>query len=89
MPPLPFLGYPMSMEETRSLLNTLAGVLDDAFNGDVRPKKTAFVLLVMPFGGPEGARTNYVSNADRKDIVVMMKEVVARFEGQPEQKGTA
>ena len=78
-----------SMDETRRFLNTLASVLDDALNEGAHPKRTAFVLLVMPFNGPEGARTNYVSNAKREDIVNMMKEVVARFEGQPEQKGTA
>jgi len=77
------------LERTRRELQTLAQILDEQFNGDIRPKKNAFVLLLMPFDAPAGARVNYVSNADRKDIIVMMKEVLARFEGQPEQKGTA
>jgi hypothetical protein len=77
------------MEKTKRMLNTIAGVLDETFNHGNKPKTTAFVLLVMPFDAPVGARVNYVSNADRKDIVIMMKEVIARFEGQPEQKGTA
>ena len=35
-------------------------------------------------------RCNYISNgADRKDIVVMLKEQIKRFEGQPEMKGEA
>lgn len=73
--------------EFRALMNDIAATLDRALNGDQRPKRNAFVLLIAPFDGPAGARTNYISNADRKDIVVMMKEVIACFEGQPEQKG--
>jgi hypothetical protein len=37
----------------------------------------------------EGDRVNYVSNGDRADMVVALKEVVARFEGQPRQAGRA
>ena len=73
----------------RAQMNTLAGSLDKAFNGDKRGKdrSTGFVLLMFPFDAAEGARTNYISNADRRDIVVAMKEIVARFEGQPAIKG--
>lgn len=42
----------------------------------------AITLLVSPFNAPEGARTNYVSNANRADMLVAMKEIVARFEGR-------
>lgn len=76
------------MNDTKSTMNAIASSLDDVFNGN-GPKKVGFVVLVMPFDGPEGARTNYVSNAKREDILVMLKEVVARFEGQPEQSGRA
>ena len=70
-------------------MNTIAGSLDKVFNGDKRGKDrtTGFVLLVFPFDAAEGARTNYISNADRRDIIVSLKEIVARFEGQPEIKG--
>ena len=72
-------------------MNEIARALDRIFNGDKRGKdrKTGFVLLVFPFGSQDG-RCNYISNgADRRDIVVMMKEQIARFEGQPEMKGSA
>jgi len=78
-----------NLERTRRELQTLAAVLDEHFNADRKPKTTSFVLLVMPFDAPEGSRVNYASNSNRKDVTVMMKEVLARFEGQPEQKGTA
>ena len=72
----------------RREMNDLARALDDIFNGEARPKKVAFVLLVTEFDNMAG-RVNYIANGNRKDITVMMKEVLARFEGQPEQKGQA
>lgn len=69
-------------------MNELARALDDVFNGNVRPKKVAFVLLISEFGITTG-RVNYISNGERSDIVTMLKEITARFEGQPEQSGTA
>ena len=69
----------------------IAKALDELFNGKLKGKdrETGFVLLVFPFNTPDG-RCNYVSNgADRKDIVVLLKEQIARFEGQPETKGEA
>jgi hypothetical protein len=65
----------------KEMMNDLAGFLDQMFNGDLRggDRKNAFVLLVMPFNGPPGARTNYISNAKRESIIEMMEEVVARF----------
>lgn len=68
----------------------VAGALDEIFNGTLEggKRKTGFVLLVFEYGEGEG-RCNYISNgANRKDIVAMMKEQIARFEGQPEVKGT-
>jgi hypothetical protein len=47
------------------------------------------VLLVAPFGAPNGARVNYVSNAEREEIIVMMKEVIARFEGRAHEAPAA
>jgi hypothetical protein len=45
--------------------------------------------MVFPYGDHSG-RCNYISNgADRKDVVTLMKEMIARFEGQPEMKGHA
>jgi hypothetical protein len=73
------------------LMNKIAEVLDKILNGSAKRKdrKVGFVLLVFPFEGREG-RCNYISNgADRKDIVVLFKEQIARFEGQAEQSGRA
>lgn len=75
-------------------MNVIAGALDKMFNGEAKgnARKTGFVLMVFPFDefGKGDARCNYISNgADRKDVVTLMKEMIARFEGQSEQKGSA
>lgn len=78
-------------DQYRQQMNDIARALDMAFNGQVggSGRQTGFVLLVFPFAGHEG-RCNYISNgADRRDIVVLMKEQIKRFEGQPDVKGTA
>lgn len=77
------------MSKEAETMRAIAEALDDVLNGARRPKANGFVVLVFPLNGPEGARTNYVSNCDRKDIVVAMKEAIARFEGQPFQSGRA
>jgi hypothetical protein len=71
-------------DEYREKMNAIARTLDDIFNGPVRPKKTGFVLLVFPFGEnePHRDRINYLSNGKREDVIVAMKELIARFEGR-------
>lgn len=72
-------------------MNAIAGALDGFLNGrSAGPEReTGFVLLVFPFGDT-GGRCNFISNgADRQAIVAMFKEMIARFEGQPEVKGRA
>jgi len=75
-------------------MNAVAVALDELFNGEARGanRETGFVLMVFPFDNPKNGdgRCNYISNgANRHDAVVLMKEMIARFEGQPEMKGTA
>lgn len=76
-----------------SFMNKLAHILDEAFNGGrTKPadRKTGFVLIVFPFDQVmEGGRANYISNAQRDDVVIMLKEQIKRFEGQPEVSGRA
>ena len=87
------LGDAPIQPEYREMANDLAKAIDVFFNGgklggEGGPKKTGFVLLVFPFNDTEG-RCNYISNAARADVIVMLKEQLARFEGQPELKGRA
>jgi hypothetical protein len=73
-----------------TMMNAIASVLDKTLNGARRghAREIGFVLLVFPFGAEPG-RCNYISNADRDDVVTLLKEQVARFEGQPETEGHA
>ncbi len=83
-------------EKYKAQMVEIARLLDALFNGtpiDGLPrgkKENGFVLLVFPFDEVSGqGRCNYISNARRRDIVVMMKEQIKRFEGQPEVSGRA
>jgi hypothetical protein len=59
-------------------------VLAQALNQYLNPigKKVGFVLLTFNFD--EGGRCNYISNADREDIKVLLREQLSYFEGMPD-----
>lgn len=67
-------------------MDTLAQGLEGIFNGDAQgaDRKTGWVLMVFPFG--DGGRCNYISNADREDVVALMKEQIQRLEGLPSSR---
>lgn len=71
-------------------MQAIASVLDEQLNPALPrgQRTTGFVLLVFPFDSVRG-RCNYVSNADRKDVVTMLKEQLAYFEGMPPSEGRA
>lgn len=71
-----------------TLMNELAVVLDKILNGNTKPKPNGFCLMVFPFEDFNG-RCNYISNAQRDEVLILLKEQVARFEGRlaPEPKG--
>lgn len=84
------LGDAPVQEKYRQTMNAVAQALDSTFNGEAKggDRETGFVLMIFPFGNADGARCNYISNgANRKDVVTLMKEMIARFEGQPEVVG--
>lgn len=73
-------------------MNLLARRLDEIFNGEapdvgVWVKRTGFALLVFPFDAP--GRCNYISNAERADMLTAMKEFIARAEGRMSEEGKA
>ena len=66
--------------------------VDEFLNGDAKApsKKVGIVIMMFPYGDAAKGRCNYMSNgADRRDVVTLMKEMIARFEGQPELEGRA
>ena len=86
------LGDGPIQQEYHATMNAVAAGLDKVFNGEAKgaARETGFVLLVFPFGDANTGRCNFISNgADRRDMVTLMKEMIARFEGQPEISGRA
>jgi hypothetical protein len=53
------------------------------------PAGVGVALLVFDMQGPIGSRANYISNCQRDDMIAAMKEMIARWEGQPLQSGQA
>ena len=74
-------------EEYRKRMHALASVIDEFFNGPDKghDRKTGFMVLIFPFGLTGDAlkdRINYISNAERSDMLTAMKEFIARAEGR-------
>jgi hypothetical protein len=90
---LPRLGDAEIEERYQLQMNVVAQSLDQWFNGKAKgqDRMTGFVLMVFPFDRDSAdGHCNYISNgADRKDVVCLMKEMIARFEGQPQMNGRA
>src|SRR5215211_6374762 len=85
------LGDAPIEEQYIDKMRAVAEALDVMFNGKAGGpgRETGFVLMVFPYGDKTG-RCNYISNgANRDDVVTLMKEMIARFEGQPEMTGQA
>jgi hypothetical protein len=77
----------------KPVLNAIAGAIDDALNGPKidgrRLGNTAFAVIIFENDGSNATLASFVSNAERRDVHVAMKEMVARFDGQAELRGHA
>lgn len=66
----------------RAMMNRVAKALDEGF------KPNGFCLLVFPLGEKPDGRINYISNANREDMLLALKEFIARHEGRvPSEPG--
>jgi len=74
---------PAVREVANRLGRSIGGALREATHGE-----WGFCLMIFPFEGFDG-RANYISNARREDVLVLLKEQVRRFEGAPDVTGTA
>lgn len=77
-------------------INALAHGLDEVLNGEAKghDRKVGFMLCLFDLTAANDATTpqgrfNYISNADRLDMLGTLKEIVARLEGRlaAEQRG--
>lgn len=69
-------------QQYRARMNRLAKKIDQDLNGTTKPRRLGFVLLTAEFGRIEGGRVNYISNAERADMIAMLREYLARIEGR-------
>jgi len=79
-------------EQYQQQMIAIMKALDEFINGEAQgpDRETAIVVMMFPFGDKPGGRVNYMSNGvSREDMIVLMKEQIARFEGQPEITGRA
>lgn len=74
---------PAVREVANRLGRSIGGALREATHGE-----WGFCLMIFPFEGFDG-RANYISNAQREDVLTLLKEQVRRFEGAPDVKGQA
>ena len=81
------LGDAPIQPEAVQQMKAIAKTIDDFINPEGE-KQWGFIVMMFPFGSDDG-RCNYISNARREDVIIMLKEQIKRFEGQPEMKGTA
>lgn len=85
----PRRGHGPIQPELQETMAAVASAVDEIFNGPAKgaDKQVAFVLLTAKFGQIDGGRVNYISNGEREDIIAMMKETIARFEGRVIETG--
>lgn len=63
-------------------LATLARFLDTDFLPAIYGRRMGFSMVIFDFTDlPEDGQIDYVSNAERKDMIVAMKEFISKHEG--------
>lgn len=74
----------------RDVMNKLAHNLDRFLNAD-GVKRNGFLLMVFPFGEPQAGepshRCNYISNAEREDVIKLLEEQIEYFKAQAKPPG--
>lgn len=61
-------------------LNDLGTFLSRDVLPEIYGDRMAFALIIFPFGSADG-QSDYVSNADRKDMITALKEFISQAEG--------
>ena len=85
------LGDAPVQADYQKMMTAIMQGIDELLNPDKETKGRATGILIMMFPyGDHSGRCNYMSNgADRRGVVILMKEMIARFEGQPDVTGRA
>lgn len=81
------MGFEAPIERDKTeMMNRLAGLLDHSVNPnmDAGQRPNGFVLMVFPFNrmgddGPAPGRMNYISNANRDEVIAALEDQVQRL----------
>jgi hypothetical protein len=69
-------------DQFRAGMNAIASAISKIF------PKAGFALLIFKTGDDDDRRANYISNVNRADMLVAMKEFIARNEGRLHETDT-
>lgn len=69
-------------ESYRGAMNSLAMMINEILNPDPKKMEHGFCIIMFPFGDVPESRINYISNANRADMVCGLKELIANLEGR-------
>lgn len=84
------LGSAPVEKEFIERMKAVAIGIDQYLNAPGVPKEIGFVVLMFKFGETQGGRMNYMSNANRADVINALTEQLAYFKGAPDnQQGKA
>ena len=79
------LGDAPIPDEYRAELKFVGRMINYYLNGDEQPERNGFVLLMFAFGeATPDTRCNYLSNAQRGDVVRLLTEQLAHFKRSAE-----
>jgi hypothetical protein len=63
-------------------MKAVLSAVDEFINPDKKNKRIGITLLMFPFGNEDSGRINYMSTAERKDMILSMKLLIAKWEGR-------
>ena len=69
--------------KTTSAMYDASSYIDVIFNGKIKGALRPVGFVLLAFNKDDATKVNYSSNCERRDMIVAMKEILARMEGQP------
>ena len=66
--------------EAEDFLRNLGRAIDEILNPDRDSKEWGFVVIMSKFGEDNDRRSNYLSNVQRDDVVMLLREQLRMFE---------
>ena len=75
------------LQQTEMTMRLLADLVNAILNGVGGNASECFLIMTCRSGQSQGGNVNYISNANRDEVLTMLKEFIARQEGRFIQEG--